>query len=166
MSGLPVSRQSGLRVPSGKSKAIWLWLIPSMYAAYVVLFYLQRGFRTFFSASSVLILPKIFLLVAPLYIFYVWRCRHRLRRLDYHMVYIPFAVWYAAFVTIGDLNKGLFNAIVELPTVGLLSGFYLLRFPITARWSRVNAGRVGTILCLVVVALAVVVAWLFPVFPD
>jgi hypothetical protein len=146
-------------------KVAWFGVVLALYFLYFASFYLATGFQSFFTVDW-RAFQRLAVLVAPVYVWLLWRQRDHMIWLDYHAFYLPFVSWALAFWGVGG-SKGLMNALVVEPgAVILLCGVYLLRFPLSAALPNTSAVKVGGLLLAVVVVCTGLVAMLVPPLPD
>lgn len=140
----------------------FLWLI---YAIFVFSFFLTRGFQTLLDLRPIRVFQKVVLVAILLGIVYLWRKRHFLIPLDYHLSYAPFIAWVLATL-FSENDKGISNAYVEVQIIALLTCFYLLRFPLGAFLPRVSTTRISVALFSLILLFSFFVGILFPGLPE
>ena len=109
---------------------------------------------------------KLWLVAAPVYMWVFLNQRGRLVGIDCFAPFVPFGVW-LVFVLFGFGKSGMNFFIVEPYVVGLLSGLYLLRFPLAKLLQPrfpVRLVAAAWLLCTTVVTETV--ALLIPVLPE
>lgn len=146
-----------------------LLLVLALAACYFILI---DGGDTFLGRPGWTTVTVVNLAAWVCYSLILWVNRQRLVQLDYHMLYLPGAVWFVVdlagrllmpFVvravsgSTGGTQKGLINAFFEAAVVAMLYGVYLVRFV------RTDAGpRESAFLARVVIICAAAVAILVP----
>lgn len=147
----------------------WLGLAALLYVGFVVLFY--RGRVSFLLDPTKFMkwegmVMIAFVILVPFYIFCLWRYRRDMIPLDFHMLYLPFLVWYVAGLIHENVDKGLFNCLLEVQFVAVVCGLYLIRYPLARKYPR----RFGKWFALLLVALvllgAVSISQLVPAYRD
>lgn len=156
-----------------------LWFFVLLWTVYGISVVLLAPY-IFASAAAWTLLPaRIFAAAAPFFIWYSRRHRKELERADFHMIYLPFVVWWAAMLAVQlvtwrfcqgraafgpyGTDKSLSNFVVEPELALFFAGLPLLRFVVRDQGARDAMGRRLRILAVVAAAL---VAVLVPGLPE
>ena len=125
---------------------------------------LPCGFRAI-GTLSVCTVFQAPLVLFPLYAAILWRWRREITPIDLNMIYLPLLVWYLAFVLV-DHGKALSNFVLEPTCVGLLTGLYLVKFPLARRASPRKGKAIAAVFMLVISLLALLVTVIIPPIAD
>jgi hypothetical protein len=142
-------------------------ILASLYAGYVLMFWLSTGWDEFFAFPDWRVFQRLFLLAAPIYTLVLWQHREELLPIDRHMTYVPLLIWLAATYARVDPSKGLMNfVVVEPQIVGLLYGLQLARFFVGARLHHRGHCIAACVTAASLAILAALVAFMVPGVPD
>ncbi|MFH2138354.1 MAG: hypothetical protein ABII88_07570 [Candidatus Omnitrophota bacterium] len=133
-----------------------------LYVLYFLIFVSLGGFNKFFSLWNWGIFLKIFLLLFPLYIAVIIKAKDKLTALDKKTVYVPVFYWLLFNFLVG--YKGAANFLVELSIVGILSGAYLIKIPLSKHFK--NQYMLTSILWIVICVLITATHFIMPYLPE
>ncbi len=144
-------------------RGVWFGLQIAAYLGYLVLFQVVGCGLTVEDPACFLLQSLLF--AAPFYMIYLWTKRHALNVVDYLMIVLPFALWFAAFATVA-YRKTMGNVVLEAAMVALLLGVYLLRFPIADQWGKSRERTIAVVFATVIGIGSLLVGWFTPEVPP
>lgn len=102
---------------------------------------------------------KVSMLIFPIYLLLLWKNAQTLSPSDFRGLYIPFLFWILIVLVFGGRSWRNF-LVVDLPIVGLLTGLYLIKIPLTEKFKIKKS--VSIILLLIICSLITIIHFMLP----